>query len=352
MPAPSPVSRPAVTILKPLYGDEPGLEAALASNLMLDWPAYQVVFGVADASDPAMAVVRRLRARFPQADIAVVANATQHGSNRKISNLINMFPQAKHDILVISDADVHVDPDYLVHVAAALERPGVGLATTLYAGLATVESRVAALGATAITHNFLPGALMSRAMGNQDCLGATMALRRATLAEIGGLPAIANHLADDYLLGKLVREAGHAIAFAHTIPMTTVPETSLLSLWRHELRWARTIRALVPVQFVLSLLQYEMAWAILAVALCPSLWTLSVLGLVWAIAAWSGAVVEGAVGSARVTKLPAWLLPFRDLLSFGTTLASYASNRVDWRGQPMHAEALPRSAGSFGTELS
>lgn len=348
---PAPATRPGVTILKPLHGDEPGLEEALASNLRLAYPDVQIVFGVQDPSDPVLAVVARLRARFPAADIALVVNATQHGSNRKIGNLINMLPSARHDVLVISDADVLVAPDYLDHVMASLQAPGVGLVTTLYAGLPTAQAVTARLGAMAITHSFLPGALMSRAMGNQDCLGATMALRRETLAAIGGLAALADHLADDHLLGVRVREQGLSIALAATVPQTLVPEAELGALWRHEIRWARTIRALVPVQFVLSALQYELAWATLALAVCPRFWSFATFLVVWGAGAVAGSVIERATGGEHATHLPAWLLPFRDLLSFAVMIASYGSNRVVWRGHTLHAASVVR-AGSFGTELS
>ena len=233
-------------------------------------------------ADTALPVVRRLQARFPDCDIAVVVDPTAHGPNRKVANLINMLPAAKHDALVIADADVHVAADWLWRLVAALEAPGVGLVTTVYTGLpahgplpptpsrkgrGSLPLAVSRLGAMQINHYFLPGALLARAMGRQDCLGATMALRRETLERIGGFAALVNHLADDNVLGRLVQGLGLRVALADTVPATTVPETTLGALWRHELRWARTIRALVPVQFAASVLQYPLVWAVLAVLL-------------------------------------------------------------------------------------
>jgi ceramide glucosyltransferase len=344
--------RPGVTLLKPLHGDEAGLEAALASNLALAYPGFQVVFGVQDPDDAALAVVERLRLRFPSVDVAVVVDPALHGKNRKIGNLINMLPEARYDILVISDADVHVAPDYLDHVVAALLAPGVGLATSLYAGYSTSDTMAGKLAATAITHGFLPGVLTSRRLGNQDCLGATMALKRETLEALGGFPALVDHIADDYLLGVKVRGLGLSVAVAQTIPVTSVTETTLADLWRHEVRWARTIRALVPVQFGLSVLQFEMAWALFAFCLDPDLESLSLFGLVWAVAAACGIAVDGMLGGGLATRVPVWLLPVRDLLSFAITVASYTSNRVHWRGHTLHAAALPHRAGSLGTELT
>lgn len=255
-------AEPPITLLKPLHGDEPLLEQALESVLRQDYPAFQIVFGVQDPADTAIAVVERLRARFPEADITLVVDPTEHGRNRKVANLINMFPAARHDVLVIADSDLHVRPDYLHRLAEGLARPGVGLVTTLYVGLPATRALPAQLGATQITHGFLPGALLARGMGREDCLGATMALRRETLARIGGLQALAPHLADDNVLGQLVRAQGLRVALAETIVATTVPEDSIRALFRHELRWARTIRALVPASHAASILQYPMAWAV------------------------------------------------------------------------------------------
>ncbi len=258
-------ARPPITILQPLHGDEPLLEEALASVFAQDYPDFQVVFGVQNPADPALDVVRRLQARFPERDIAVVVDATQHGSNRKVGNLINMLAVARHDVLVIADSDVHVTPDYLDRLVADLPRPGTGLATTIYTGLPANGGLAARLGATQITHALLPGALLARALGRQDCFGASMALTRATLERIGGLQALADHLADDNVLGRLVREQGLAVELAATVPATTVPETTLKALWMHELRWARTIRALEPLGFALSAVQYPLFWSALAV---------------------------------------------------------------------------------------
>ena len=277
-----PFARPPVTVLKPLHGDEPLLEEALTTLCRQDYPEFQIVFGVRDAADPAIAVVRRLQTRFPDLPITLTIDATLHGRNRKVGNLINMMPAARHDVLVIADADIHVRPDYLDRLLAALQQPGVGLVTVLYAGLPVIAEPGARaschdgnpgstlpgrLGATQITHGFLPGAVLARALGRQDCFGATMCLRRHVLEAIGGFPALVDHLADDNVLGRRVAALGLIIALADTVSLTTVPETSLRALFRHELRWARTIRALEPAGFAASVLQYPLAWALLTILL-------------------------------------------------------------------------------------
>jgi ceramide glucosyltransferase len=344
-----------VTVLKPLHGAEPLLEAALASTCAQDYPTFQVIFGVQRADDPALAIVERLRQRFPTADLTVVVDPRRHGTNPKIGNLINMLPAAKHDVLVIADSDLHVAPDWLTRVVAALAVPGTGLACTLYAGLPATGALVERLAAMQITHTFLPGAVLSRALGRQDCLGATMALWRATLAQIGGLQALADHLADDNLLGQRVRALGLEVALADTVPATTVPEATLQALWRHELRWARTIRTLVPGQFAASVLQYPIVWAMLALALSGgALWTWSLFETAWVVRALTARVIDRALApllapivspppaSQSLGRLafrpPLWLLPVRELLSVAVMLASYAGLTVDWRGQALHAD--------------
>jgi ceramide glucosyltransferase len=347
---------PAVTVLKPLHGDEPLLEQALASLCVQDYPDYQVVFGVHDRTDQALAAVRRIQVRFPTTDIAVVCSPTSHGANRKVSNLINMLPAARHDVLAIADSDLHVAPDYLTRLADALAEPGTGLATTLYSGLPATGRLAARLAAMQITHIFLPGALLARATGRQDCLGATMVLRRDTLARIGGLQALVDHLADDQVLGRRVQALGLSVRLAHTVPATTVPETTITAVWRHELRWARTIRALVPAPFAASILQYPLFWALVAVPLSlGALWSCGLFLLAWVVrsgaALWAdralAPLLSGIPDDPHRARRPAfscpvWLFPVRELMSVAVMLASYASRRVEWRGHVMTADTPNR----------
>ena len=359
-----PGSMPPITVLKPLHGDEPWLEEALSSVCRQDYPRWQVVFGVQRADDPAIAVVNRLRTRFPACDISLIVDPTIHGPNRKVGNLINMLPAAHHNVLVIADSDLHVRPDYLRHLASALSAPDIGLVTTLYRGLPAFPRLSNRLGATQITHGFLPSALLARAIGRQDCLGATMCLSRDTLTRIGGFGALVNHLADDNVLGQLVRRLNLRVALAGAVVATTVPETGLAALLRHELRWARTIRALAPAGFAASVLQYPLFWALLAVVLSPNAWwSWGTLALTWAARAAAGRGIDRALaqpalrlglmpsnpgqqacGSAEAEpalafRCPIWLLPLRDIMSVMIMVASYAGRRVDWRGHMMRADS-------------
>ena len=358
VPAPPPREAPGISVLRPLYRDEPLLEAALASACAQDYPRFQVVFGVQDPADPALAVVRRVQARFPDCDIAVVVDDTAPGSNRKVANLINMLPAARHDVIVIADSDVHAAPDYLRRIAAALEAPGVGMATTLYVGRPAAPGQTARglagrMGASAITHGMLPGALLARRLGRQDALGATVALRRETLSAAGGFAALRDELADDNLLGQFVRALGLSIALAATVPATTVPETRLSALWRHELRWARTIRSLAPLPFAASMLQYPLAWALLAVILAGGAgWAAALFGVAWAVRAVAAWQIERALAlpDADRVALPPWHLPLRDLMSVGVLVASFLGDEVDWRGRTMRAGRKRHLAEPLGIE--
>ncbi len=331
-----PISRPPVTVLKPLCGDEPRLEAALVSICNQTYPDFQIVFGVQSADDPALDAVRRVQASHPDCDIAIIIDAAAHGANRKVANLLNMMPSVKHDILVFSDSDLHVGPDYLDQVVAALAEPQVGLVTTICLGLPTAGSIAARLGATGISHCFLPGVLLSRALGRADCLGTTMALHRDTLASIGGLHALVPHVGDDNVLGRRVHRLGLRIALASTVPMTAVPERTLQALWQHELRWARTIRALEPLLFATSVVQFPLFWAALALVFSAAApWSLALCGAAWLIRLAAARSIDHSLGAAAGAS--SWLLPLRDALSVAEIVASYAGARVVWRGHTMRA---------------
>ncbi|MGC9271078.1 bacteriohopanetetrol glucosamine biosynthesis glycosyltransferase HpnI [Acidiphilium sp.] len=348
-PAPNtPAATAPVTILKPLHGNEALLDIALESFFLLDYPRFQLVFGAADPADPALAIVAALRRRYPLVDVAVVTGPTPPGRNRKIANLMAMLPAARHHLLVISDADMHVAPDFLRAVVTRLTQPGTGLVTTLYTGLPSSTALPSVLGAMQINHSFLPGAALARRLGRQDCLGATMALSRTTLDTVGGFPALLDHLADDNVLGQRIRAAGRTIAMAPTIPATTVTETTLPALIRHELRWARTIRALVPGAYWGLIVQFPLFWAVVALVLAgvpTGGWIALALaaGLRYAIARHLerhlGLTGGGGKSPALAKTAAPWLFLLRDGLSAVIFVASFWSDTVEWRGQVLRADS-------------
>ena len=320
-----------VTLLKPLHYDEPGLEENLASFITQDYPApIQLVFGVQDAKDPAIATVEKLKARFPEADIELVIDTALHGTNRKVSNLVNMSPRMKHGVVVLSDSDIAVPRDWLRKVVAALERPGVGAVTCLYAGKAkgNAWSVISAMGST---YEFLPNVIAGVSWGlAQPCLGSTIALKRDVLDRIGGLRAFADHLADDYEIGRAVRNLGLTIDVPDFVVDHASPETHWSAYYRHELRWNRTTRVINWIGHTGSIITHAVPLGVVGLALSgfaePSA---VVLGMALASRLWLKWRVERKFGTYAG---PALALPARDMISFGVYLASFFGEDVHWRG--------------------
>ena len=346
MPSQAPRAAPAVSILKPICGDEVHLEAAIATFCTQDYGGpVQLLIGAQDAHDPALAIARRVQARFPDMDVAIIVNAAWHGCNRKIANLMNMMPFAKHDVLVFADSDLHVRQDYLAAVVRTLEQPDCGLVTTACGAEPAARGITPLLGIAHITHSFLPGALLGAAVGRQDCLGGTMALRRTTLTRVGGLAALVNHLADDNVLGSLVCRLGLAVRIAPTLPVVVVQERRLQALWQHELRWARTIGAMAPMVFAGSVLQFPVFWAVVALAVSRGAgWAIACFLAAWGVraaVAWSIDRSVRALRARPAPPAPLWLLPLRDFLSVAVLVASFFNDEVVWRGHVMRADRGP-----------
>lgn len=322
---------PPVSVLKPLCGEDPGLLDNLASFCRQSYPVSQVVFGVQHPDDPAIAVVRRLTAQFPAADLALVIERGRQGGNLKVANLQNMLPAVRHDLIVIADSDMRVGPDYLAAVAASFADPAVGLVTCLYRGL-PADGFWSRLAASHINHGFLPQAVVAAWLGGQaGCFGATVALRRETLAEIGGLAAIANALADDHALGAAVRRLGRKVALSPYIVDNIVAEPGLAALFRHELRWARTIRAVAPAGFLGLAVTQPVALA--AVALALGALPVAAPAMLAVALVCRGVMVRMVDRALALPPMPLWLVPARDLLSFAVFIASFFTRTVAWRDQ-------------------
>jgi ceramide glucosyltransferase len=335
---------PPVTILKPLYLGEPGLSDNLESFFAQDYPGeIQIVFGVHDENDPAAAVVKALQARYPHLDTVIVADGASHGSNAKVSNLINMLPAARHDILVLSDSDITVSRRWLRHVTDALAGPGVGLVTCLYTGeVVRGESRIwPTLSAMGTSYDFLPNVVLGTSLGlAQPCMGSTIALTRAMLDEIGGFMAFADYLADDYEIGRAVRARGHVLAIPAMGVGHTATEDSAGELFRHELRWTRTIRTVNPLGHLGSVVTFGFPIALIAaIFLDFSGFSLVVIGLTLAARLFLKRRIDDIFGTYAG---PYWLLPVRDLLSFAVFVTSQFGETVHWRGSRFAVE--PRGA--------
>lgn len=322
---------PGISVLKPLYGAEPELVENLASFCRQIYHGpVQIVCGIQNPADPAKAAVVALQQTYPRHDIDLVANSAEHGQNRKISNLINMMSVVRHNLLVLSDSDMRVSPEYLGDIAAALEKPGAGAVTCLYRGLArdNLWSKLAAMN---IDQRFMPNVLVGLRLGMASpCFGSTIAMRAETLALIGGFEAFADQLADDYRIGAAVRSLGLSVEIPPTTLAHLCAETSLAALWTHELRWARTIRLVDPMGYAGSAITHPVPFAVFAAALGG----LDILGV--------GSVVLALVCRALIpiqlqpvegSHQPSlWLLPVREFMSFAVFLASFLPLPVTWRG--------------------
>ena len=340
LPAPDSSRQPPISILKPLHGAEPGLYHNLRSFIEQDYPAVQLVFGVNNPEDAALDDARAVVNNFPASDIAIVLDRQIHGSNQKISNLENMLPVARHDLLVLADSDMRVERCYLGAVTAPLRDSRVGAVTCLYKGAST-GGLWSDLGAMQINFGFLLNALLADALGvGGGCFGATIALSRATLDRIGGFASLRDELADDRRLGDAVRAQGMSVVLSRYLVEARVHEPSFAALWRHELRWARTMRRLAPVGFVGSIVVHPVAIAVLAAVLSgfgsiPCI----LLGVTIALRSVAAGVIARRLGLAR-RRL--WLLPLRDALSFAVYLASFVGRKVFWRDQSFAVEPTGR----------
>jgi len=329
---------PAVTILKPLHGAEPHLYENLSSFCRQNYGGpVQIIFGVQDAADPAVNVVRRLTADFAEADIDLVIDPRQHGANRKVANLVNMSALIRHDVLVIADSDIIVPADYLSRIVGALEEPGVGLATCLYRGAPDPELR-ARLAAMAIDYHFLPSVLVGLGLGlARPCFGSTIALRRDMLEKIGGFLAFADQLADDNAIGEAVRRAGAKVAIPSLILAHACPKRKTSELLRQELRWARTIRSVNPLGFIGSLVAHPLPFALLATLLGDfDGFAIAIIGGILLCRL----VLQREVDLAIEATTSRWRLgPLRDLMSFLVFVASFFVTAVSWRGHRYRVHA-------------
>jgi len=327
---------PPVTVLKPLKGSGLELFANLETFCRQDYPTHQIVFGVADADDPAVEIVRRLSRAFPDRDL-VLSIGARDAPNGKIGTLMQMMEHAAHDVLVLSDADIRVAPDYLRTMVRPLQRPEVGLSTCLYRGRGTFGLSTV-LESLFINTDFVPMVLIGDWIGIRTAHGASIAIKREALDAGGGFAAAADHLADDYVLGHRVAAAGYALAVLPHVVETILDAVTVRDVWRHQIRWARTYRAVQPLGWSLAITIQVTTWAAL---LC-----LATGGAPPAprmlLAALGARVVALAVLMLqlreRETPLAFWLLPAKDLALSAIWLVSWCGRDVEWSGQRFRVE--------------
>lgn len=331
-----------VTLLKPLCGAEPDLYGNLRSFCLQNYPLFQIVCGAQDADDPAIGVVRTLQREFPALDIELVVDDAQHGSNRKVNNLINMMRAARHDILLIADSDARVGSDYLGSIAPQLLEPQVGLVTCIYRSIPAggIWSR---LGSMYINDWYMPSVLLAWLFGHRGyASGQTMAFRRDTLEAMGGFRSIVNHLADDHELGERVRNLGLRIVLSPYLVATLQQEPTEGALLAHETRWMRTVRVLAPAGFAFLFISFGLVIqfvAFLLLSVDPALSErLSVL-LIVTIAARLAISCVQRLGQPRLALSDLWLLPVRDMLLCWVWARALCTSHISWRGGQFEVDA-------------
>jgi len=348
---------PAVSLLKPVYGVDFGSYQNFASFCRQDYPDYEILFAVNDDSDAAVALIQRLAAEFPALAIRLISGSEQVGSNRKVSNLIALAREARHDILVLTDGDVRVGRKYLRKVVAPFADQRVGAVTSFYRAIAE-KNLGAELEAVGAASDFFAGVLVAEWMeGMTFALGASIVTTRRWLEQIGGFAAIVNMHSDDYELGHRIVKAGGEVLLSHEPVWTMYPAQTARGFWNHQVRWARTVRLCRPVSYLGVIFTLGLPWVVAAALVAPNKsiaagylvgYLVLRLAMAWTVGVWG-------VGD-DVLRKRLWLVPLRDAIYFVVYLASFASNRITWGDQQftmkqgqMVAKGGTRPAATAGT---
>jgi ceramide glucosyltransferase len=330
---------PPVSLLKPVKGVDFGSNENFSSFCNQDYPEYEILFAVNDDSDPAVPLIRRLAAQFPERQIRLVTGAAQIGANKKVNNLIALTRDAHHDILVLTDGDVRVRPNYLREVIAPFADAKTGAVTSFYRGIAE-QSLGAELEAIGASSDFFAGVLVAEwKEGMTFALGASIATTKQWVSKIGGFEAIADMHSDDYELGHRIAKAGGEVLLSREPVWTMYPAQTAQGFWDHQVRWSRTVRLCRPISYLGLVFTHGLPWAMLAALVAPAKWIaiaylLAYLALrlvmAWTVGVWG-------VGD-EVLRRKLWLVPFRDAIYFAVWLASFVSNRISWGGEQFRME--------------
>lgn len=326
---------PPVTLLKPVCGMEPGLEANLTSFFEQQYPNFEIIFGARRDDDPALEVVRRISCKYPSVPVTIVTTGEPTWPNAKVCSLVRMYACAAHDYLIISDSDVLVGPNYIAEVVQPLLRPNNGMVTCLYRGVPTggLWSTLEALG---MSVEMTAGAIVANLLeGMRFALGPTMAVRRDALDAVGGFESLADYCADDYVLGSEIAESGRQVVMSEHVIDHVVINCRFACSMRHQMRWMKSTRFSRRAGHAGTALTFAMPFGVLGLLAAAGLhhW---VLGAGLFAAAYINRVVLsiaagwGVVRDGRALRL-AWLFPVRDLMGFGFWCASYFGRRIEWR---------------------
>ena len=316
--------RPPVSILKPVRGRDAQFYEAIRSHAAQRYPEFELIFGTADPADTALADIDRLRMEFPHVPIRIVHTAND-APNGKVGSLEILAREARYEVLLVNDGDISVEPDYLARVVGMLADRRVGLVTCLYRGRgSSMASRAEALG---IATEFAPSVLVARLLSAGGfALGSTMAFRVEDLRSTGGFAAIREYLGDDYQLGARIAVLGKYVALSDSVVETNLGAGSWQDVWKHQVRWSRTIRVSRPAGYFGYLVTQATFWAIVAAGF--GYWRIGLAGLaVRLVAALAAMSALGEKRDARVL-----MVPFRDLFGLAVWAAGMVGREVEWRG--------------------
>ena len=320
-----------ISILKPLAGLEPGLEANLRTFFEQDYPAFELLFAVQDADDPAVPIVDKLRREYAHIPTRLLVTGDPAYSNAKVYSLERMLGAAANDLVVMSDSDTRVGPDLLRTVGAEFRDPQLGLATCPYRAISG-PSFWSRLEATGLNTDFMAGILVARMIeGMRFAVGPTIVARRSVLQSIGGFHRLKDYLAEDFLMGKFAAGAGYGVALSSYVIEHHIGSTKLRANAAHRLRWARSTRRSRPLGYVGQLLTMPVPLALLVCALHPGWWPL--LPLTFLVRGLAAYVVSTWVLKAKV---PWLLLPIEDLAGFCFWVAGFFGSTIVWRGRRYH----------------
>jgi len=340
---PRPRATPGISVLKPLRGVDDDLAANLASFVALDWPHYEVLLGLRDEADPAATLARAAAARWPSV-FRVVLQRGAPGLNPKVNQLLTLVPEARHEILVVSDSNVRVEPGYLAEIAARLEDPEVGLVTHLIAGVGE-RTLGALLENLHLDGGVAPAIAAAKRLARRDVvMGKSMALRRADLAALGGLEPVKDVLAEDYVIGLLVtKRLGRRVEIASRPIENVIRDRTLMQFVLRCRRWSVLQRYLVGLgPYAAQALLNPTFLAALGLVASPSTTGVAALAAVAA----ARALLDAAAG--RALRAPGFRLrdllavPLKDLLLGAGWVEGFFGRTVDWRGTQLRVLAGTR----------
>src|SRR5438309_2468189 len=319
------------SILKPVRGVDFGSYENLPRFCRQEYPDYEILIAVNDGEDPAVPVIKRIIAVFPERRIRLLVGAEHLGANRKVNKLARLAREAQNEVLVLTDGDVRVGPCYLREVVAPLADPKTGAVTSFYRGIAenNLGAEMEAVGASS---DFFAGVLMAGwTEGMTFALGASITTTKAWLGKIGGFEALADTLADDYELGNRIAKAGGEVVLSREAVWTMYPAQTFRGFWDHQVRWARTVRLCRPLSYAGLLFTQGLPWALLAALVAPVKWISGAYLLAYLVLRFAVAWTVGVWGVGdEVLRRRFWLVPLRDAIHFVIWLASFGSNRIRW----------------------